>query len=252
MSAVWWLALAGLPVFQHPLPESPGEPAAIALAAGRISLRAPCYELVCPDAEWSADTPWLAVQPRKDGQLPSPLASPFSKRYAALNAPVSRRVWVESQLDKSKVGASYRFQALSKPGSDLQVQLGTGYRLLSYDDNAWVDAPVARGSVVYSRQISPEIRFQQQAQIEAIPNNTNIRQTFGFNIALAPKWALNSAVEFSRDTGFNSTLVRRTLGLSMPLVSQWTLDSELRRYSTTTNNGDQAYTEGSMNFRYAF
>ena len=54
MLAAWWLALAGLPVFQQPLPESPGEPAALAVMGEHVSLRAPCYRLVCPDAEGGA------------------------------------------------------------------------------------------------------------------------------------------------------------------------------------------------------
>src|SRR3546814_2654638 len=53
--AIWWLALAGLPVFQQSLPESPEEPAVLAIAAGHVSLRAPCYRLVCPDAERSEE-----------------------------------------------------------------------------------------------------------------------------------------------------------------------------------------------------
>ena len=45
MSAILWLALAAPPVFLAPLPESPGEPAAVPLAAGRAELRRPCYRM---------------------------------------------------------------------------------------------------------------------------------------------------------------------------------------------------------------
>src|SRR3546814_1534809 len=68
---IWWLALAGLPVFQQSLPESPEEPAVLAIAAGHVSLRAPCYRLVCPDAEWLEPTAYTTLwKPRVPGTVP--------------------------------------------------------------------------------------------------------------------------------------------------------------------------------------
>src|SRR3546814_12693151 len=66
--AIWWLALAGLPVFQQSLPESPEEPAVLAIAAGHVSLRAPCYRLVCPDAEWLGPTAYTTLWKPKIGR----------------------------------------------------------------------------------------------------------------------------------------------------------------------------------------
>src|SRR3546814_9251947 len=72
--AIWWLALAGLPVFQQSLPESPEEPAVLAIAAGHVSLRAPCYRLVCPDAEW--------LEPTRSEEHTSELKSLMRTSYA--------------------------------------------------------------------------------------------------------------------------------------------------------------------------
>ena len=62
MLAAWWLAVVGLPVFTQPLPESPGEPAALAISTGRVSLRMPCFSLVCADAEWLPPTRYTQLQ----------------------------------------------------------------------------------------------------------------------------------------------------------------------------------------------
>src|SRR3546814_17937430 len=92
---IWWLALAGLPVFQQSLPESPEEPAVLAIAAGHLSPRAPCYPLVCPGAEWLDPTAYTTLwKPRVPGTVPPTRparAAPLATRTdPSLHAPTKQ------------------------------------------------------------------------------------------------------------------------------------------------------------------
>ena len=49
MLAGWWLAIAGLPIYTHPLPAAPEQPAIAAVAARQVPMRRPCYRLACRD-----------------------------------------------------------------------------------------------------------------------------------------------------------------------------------------------------------
>src|SRR3546814_18485814 len=112
----WWLALAGLPVFQQSLPESPEEPAVLAIAAGHVSLRAPCYRLVCPDAEWLEPTAYTTLwKPRVPGTVPrlrparpSPLAT---RSYASLHATATKRAWIDAAASYAPADTTYGMQA---------------------------------------------------------------------------------------------------------------------------------------------
>ncbi|MGH8031600.1 MAG: DUF481 domain-containing protein [Luteimonas sp.] len=206
MSAVWWLAIAGLPVFQQPLAEAPGEPAALAIAAGHVSLRMPCYALACADAEWMAPTRDTTLrQPRVPGTLsrlrpivPSPLAT---RRYASLSAPASRRDWVSAQADSSKVQSTYGIEAIRTPDTDIRLQIGTGYRLEpGADDGTATPGPIARGGVALSQRIGPKAQLQQQVTVETGRRNTVVRQTLGVDLLVAPQWTLRSDVDIRHDT----------------------------------------------------
>ena len=209
MFSVWWLAFAGLPVFQQALPESPGEPAAFAVAAGRAALRLPCYELVCPDADWMAPSRYTTlVQPKVPGTLPrlrptrtSPLAA---RRYASLSAPASRRDWVDTEANAVKVDTTYGFEPLRRPGTDLRVELGTGYRILPYaDDGTAAAGPIARGGFALSQDFGKRTRLNQQVTVETGRRNTFVRQSIGVDIAVAPQWTLRSDVETRHDSAAN-------------------------------------------------
>lgn len=206
MSAVWWLAIAGLPVFQQPLPDAPGESAAIAIAAGHVSLRTPCFELVCADAEWMADGRSITLrQPRVPGTLsqlrpagPSPLAS---RRYASLSAPASRRDWVDIRGNDVKVESVYGVDAVRAPGTDLSLQFGTGYRIQPY--SGWGTAttgPIARGGVALSQHFGERARLDQQVTVETGRRNTVVRQTLAVDVLVSPDWTLRSDVEVWHDS----------------------------------------------------
>lgn len=204
--AAWWLAIAGLPVFQQPFPDAPGEPAAVAVAAGRVSLRLPCYALACADAEWMAPTRYTTLDkpqvpgtlPRLRRSAPSPLAT---RRYTSLSAPVSTRGWVDTQGNSTGVGTIFGLDALSAPGTDLKLQLGTGYRLQPYANWGTARAgPVARGGVELSQSLGQRAQLQQQVTVETGRANTVVRQTLGVDYIVAPQWTLRSNVEMRHDT----------------------------------------------------
>ncbi len=206
MPAIWWLALVGLPVFQHPLPESPDEPAMLAVAAEHVSLRAPCFQLVCPDAEWLAPTRYTTLwKPKVPGTLSrlrparsSPLAS---RRYASLNAPASQLAWFDAKASDAKINTTFGMDAIRRPGTDLQVQLGTGYRLQPYADHGTaVVGPIASGGLRLSQRFGERTQFNQQVRVETGRHNTFVRQTIGVDISLQPQWTLQSRVEMNHDS----------------------------------------------------
>lgn len=209
MSAIWWLALAGLPVFQQPLPDSPGEPAALAVAAGRASVRMPCYRLICPDSEWLAPTRYTTLwKPEVPGSLPhlrpvrvSPLAT---RRYVSLSAPTSRREWFDTQATRAKIDTTYGMAAIRSPDTRLQLELGTGYRLqprVGYGTAAI--GPIASGGLRLSQSFGDWGQLNQQVTVETGRHNTFMRQTIGVDIRLQPRLTLQSRVEMRHDTAAN-------------------------------------------------
>src|SRR3546814_12209854 len=112
-------------------------PAVLAIAAGHVSLRAPCYRLVCPDAEWLEPTAYTTLwKPRVPGTMPrlrparpSPLAT---RSYASLHAPATKREWFDAEASYAKVDTTYGMQAIRRPDTKVPLELGTGYRLQHY------------------------------------------------------------------------------------------------------------------------
>lgn len=206
MFAAWWLALAGLPAFQQPLPESPGEPAALAVAAEHVSLRQPCYRLVCPDAEWLAPTPYTTLwKPKVPGTLPRlrPVKAPplATRSYTSLYAPASRRDWIDSRASDAKVATTYGMEAFSRPGTEVEVELGTGYRLQPYADYGTAAAgPIASGGLKLSQRFGERTELNQQVRVETGRRNTFVRQTIGVDILLQPRWTLQSRLEVNHDS----------------------------------------------------
>ncbi|GAA3924364.1 DUF481 domain-containing protein [Luteimonas lutimaris] len=206
MPAVWWLALAGLPVFQHPLPESPGEPAALAVAAEHVSLRAPCYRLVCPDAEWLAPSHYTTLwQPDVPGARRSlrPLrTSPLATRsYASLHAPTLQREWFDAEANNAKVDTTFGMQAVQRPDTKVQVELGTGYRLQPYADYGTAAIGViASGGLHLTQRFGERARLDQRVHVETGRHNTYVRQTLGVDILLQPRLTLQSRLEVNHDS----------------------------------------------------
>ncbi len=227
MLASWWLAVAGLPVFLQPLPEVPDRPAAVAVASGQVSLRQPCYSLVCPDAEWLTAArrgqPGGARAPGAyDRIAPTTQAQLQSRRIIGLNSPATRRDWFYNTGRNDRVAATYGFEAVRNPDTRVAVELGTGYRIQPYVDYGTASqGPIARGSLLFSQRFGERAYLQQRVQVETGRANTFLRQTVGFDLQLVPQWTLRS-------------------------------DFELR-HNTAGNGGNGATdTEGSLSLRFAF
>lgn len=207
MTAAWWLAIAGLPVFQQPLPETPGEPAALAVMDGRASLRLPCYQLVCADAEWMAPTPFTTLwTPKAPGTRPQLRATRVSslatRRYASLRAPVAPRDWFDTEASRARVATSFGVEALRRPGTDLKLELGTGYRLQPYAGYGTATAgPIARGGLWLTQDFGERTRLKQHVMVETGRENTVVRQVIGLDFRLQPDWTLQSRLEMKHDTG---------------------------------------------------
>ncbi|MCR6663227.1 MAG: DUF481 domain-containing protein [Luteimonas sp.] len=226
MLASWWLAVAGLPVFLQPLPEAPDRPAAVAIASGQVSLRQPCYSLVCPDAEWLS----ASRSPAKPGRAPgaydriAPTANPQlqSRRIIGLRSPATRRDWFYNTGRNDRIATTYGFEAIRNPDTRMQVELGTGYRIQPYVDYGTASqGPIARGSLLFSQRFGERAFLLQRVHVETGRANTFVRQTIGFDLQLIPQWSLRS-------------------------------DFELR-HNTAGNGGNGATdTEGSLSLRYTF
>lgn len=228
MLASWWLAVVGLPVFMQPLPEAPDQPAALAVASGRVSLRQPCLRLVCADAEWQQ----ASRAPRTLGPAQVPgafevirsqrLPRLATRRFIGLHSPASRRDWFDSSGGAALVDARYGMEAVRNAQTRVQLELGTGYRLQPYANyGTAAEGPVAMGQLRLSQRLGELGSLNQQVRVERGRENAYLRQTIGVDLDLAPQWSL--------------------LG-----------DFELRH--DTAGNGGQGHTdrEGSVRLRYAF
>lgn len=208
MLAGWWLAVVGLPVFMQPLPEAPDLPAAMAVASGQVSLRQPCYRLACRDAEWSAPhTPTLArtrapgtVTPIQAQRLPR-LAT---RRFIGLYSPASRRDWFDTAGGAALVDTRYGLEAVRSPTTQLELEVGTGYRLQPYANyGTAAQGPVAMGQVRLSQRLGEHAELNQQVRVERGRENAFVRQTVGFDLALDPNWSLLGDFELRHDTAGN-------------------------------------------------
>lgn len=227
MFASWWLAVAGLPVFLQPLPEAPDRPAAVALAAGQVSLRQPCYRLVCADAEWMRPIARGPVHPTSapgsyQRIAPARLPQLSSRRVIGLRSPATRRDWFYNTGRNDRIATTYGYEAVRSPDARVQVEVGTGYRIQPYVDyGTAAEGPIARGSLLYTQRFGERAFLQQRTHVETGRANTFVRQTIGFDLHLVPQWSLRS-------------------------------DFELR-HNTAGNGGNGATsTEGAMSLRYVF
>jgi hypothetical protein len=206
MLSALWLAFAGPPVFLHPLPDAPGEPAITAVASGRASLRRPCYALRCPGTEWAAgaSVPRVLTPTVVPGAIAplAPLRVPViaARRYP-LYSPATRRDWRASHASHTRVGTRFGYEAVRTPETELRMEFGTGYRLEPYADyGTAVPGPIASGRFELRRSVTDRAELTQQLQVETGRENTTMRQTIGMEIMLRPQWTLRSDIEMRHDT----------------------------------------------------
>lgn len=208
MLAALWLALAAPPVFTQPLPESPGEPAVVAVAAGRADLRRPCYRLVCEDAGWATPTRFTRIgQPEAPGTpdslVPMRLPAVAARRYP-LYSPASRRDWRVAHGSHARFTAGFGYEAVRTPETQVKVEFGTGYRLQPYADyGTAVEGPIARGRLELRQSIADRALLTQNLLVETGRFNTTTRQVIGLDLQLLPQWTLHSNFELRHDSAGN-------------------------------------------------
>lgn len=206
MLAGWWLAVAGLPIYTHPLPAAPEQPAVAAVFSRQVPMRRPCYRLACRDAEWVADAQRPRIwSPKAPGVRPRTVARPLVKlpdrRVAPLHSPYSSREWIRSGGNHVRWDTSYGVEAIRSPETLLRVEFGTGFRIEPYTDYGTAAmGPVARGKLQLSQELGKHASFTQQVQVETGRENTFLRQTLAFDYELFPQWTLRSDFELRHDT----------------------------------------------------
>jgi uncharacterized protein len=153
---------------------------------------------------------------------PAPLPQLASRRYIGLRSPATRRDWYYNTGRRDRIATTYGYEALRSPDARVQVEVGTGYRMLPYVDyGTAVPGPIARGSLLYTQRFGERAFLQQRVQIETGRENTFVRQTIGFDLQLMPQWSLRS-------------------------------DFELRHNTAGNGGNGVTRTEGSMSLRYVF
>jgi len=206
MLAGWWLAVAGLPIYTHPLPAAPEQPAVAAVFSRQVPLRRPCYRLSCRDVEWVADAARPRIwSPKAPGVRPRTVAQPLVKlpdrRFVSLHSPFSSREWSRAGGNHVRWDASYGLEAIRSPETLLRVEFGTGFRIEPYTDYGTAAmGPVARGQLQLSQELGRHASFTQQVQVETGRENTFLRQTLAFDYELFPEWTLRSDFELRHDT----------------------------------------------------
>lgn len=210
MLASWWLAVVGLPVFMQPLPEAPDLPAAAAVAAGRVSLRQPCFRLACSDADWAAagSAPRTLAAPTAPGAISRIHAQRLprlaTRRYIGLYSPATRRDRFYSTGGAALVDTRYGLEAVRSPYTNLHLEFGTGYRMQPYANyGTAAEGPVAMGQVRLSQRLGDFGALKQQVRVERGRENAFIRQTIGLDLRLDEQWSLLGDFELRHDTNGN-------------------------------------------------
>lgn len=221
MLASLWLAVAGLPVFFQPFAAAPDSPAAIALAAGGVSLRRPCLALECRDAGWSRTA--ATTYAYRDADAPDHVeALPGAPLIGVpgMRAPRSPGEWWKAETRLDRLGARYGVRAIDTGRTGLDIELGTGYRFQPYADEGSANTGmVARGRIELRTQLGNRTHIDQQTRFE---------------------------------TGRDSTVVRNSLGIEVQLMPQWSLRSDLETRKDTAISGDQRDTKGSLELKRTF
>lgn len=205
MLAPLWLAVAGLPVFHQPFAAVPDSPAAVALASHEVTLQRPCLRLSCSASEWQPPAPATTYAYREGERkvVRTPLPGAALPGVRRLPAP-GHHDWMKAYAGLDRVGGRYGMTVVDKPGTGIDVELGTGYRWQPYADNGGADTGlVARGRIELRQQLGERAHLLQETRIEAGRENAFVRNSLGLEVQLQPQWSLSSDVEIRHDTAAN-------------------------------------------------
>src|SRR3546814_9345131 len=92
-------------------------------------------------------------------------------------------------------------QAIRRPDTKVQLELGTGYRLQPYADYGTAAIGViATGGLRLSQRLGDWAEINQRVRVETGRHNTFVRQTLGVDIMLQPRLTLQSRLEVNHDS----------------------------------------------------
>src|SRR5690606_3150693 len=102
------------------------------------------------------------------------------------------------------VDTRYGLEAVRGPQTQVEVELGTGYRLQPYANyGTAAQGPVATGQLRLSQRLGEHAELNQQVRMERGRENAFIRQTVGLDLQLDPQWSLLGDFELRHDTAGN-------------------------------------------------
>src|SRR3546814_13035017 len=109
-------------------------------------------------------------------------------------------------------------QAIRRPDTKVQLELGTGYRLQPYAEYGTAAIGViATGGLRLSQRFGAWAEINQRVRVETGRNNTFVRQTLDVDIMLQPRLTLPSRLggnhDDAGDRGDGSTGPRRPVKL---------------------------------------
>ncbi|HEU4991143.1 MAG TPA: DUF481 domain-containing protein [Luteimonas sp.] len=213
MTAAFWLAVLMPPVFVQPFAPATGAPAgvpaAVALAAGDVSLQRPCYSFECLQAGWRV--PAAALPARRD---PFALPRALPAQRTSLRTPMSRRDWVAAYGSNARLGTRYGIDAVRDPDTQVRVEVGSGFRLQPYaEDGIGHIGPVARGSLSWLQRIGDNAQLEQQVRVEAGRGDTYVRNSMALDIGLQSNWTLRSSIDLRHDSASDDTATQGSVQL---------------------------------------
>src|SRR3546814_8419229 len=132
----------------------------------------------------SSDLPAYTTlwKPRVPGTVPRlrpARASPLATRsYASLHAPTTKREWFDAEASYAKVDTTYGMQAIRRPDTKVQLELGTGYRLPPYAEYGTAAIGViATGGLRLSQRFGAGAETHQRGRGEPGSPHTVLSQT---------------------------------------------------------------------------
>lgn len=203
-------AILGQPVFLLPFPKAPDTPAALAIAAGQVSLQRPCRSLACLQAGWQLQPPTMM-----SGHNPFvvPRAWP-GHRDVGLRAPSSRQGRIDAYASDARLGARYGFEPIREADTRLRIEVGSGYRLQPWaEDGIGHVGPVASGGIQWLQQLGDRAHLSQQLRVETGRGDTFVRNAVALDIVLQSNWSLRSSVELRHDSAADDTATQGSMQL---------------------------------------
>lgn len=213
MLASAWLALAGLPVFFQPLPQTADQASVVAVANGSAGLRRLCLRLRCPGYEWRRPSAAIAYRKRPAPASATRLPGALPTGTQALDARYSAQLWSSNYFNDLGIGTSLGLNPFRTPDTNVTMSFGPALRIQPYvDDGTARRGLVARGQIGWNQKLGDRAWLTQRIRVEKGADNTFVRNSLGVDVFLYPQWVLDSDIETIHDTVADGKGVTDTSG----------------------------------------